>query len=261
MDHILTEKIGAFLKIEKPTDQEIIEAATMLLQCDPNRERGIYNSARIRPQYMLPWVRADLKKYYGIRQRGLTTDQVPSFNDKVVSQVRQTLSQRPETVDEEKTPQVPVLGVLGRREDHDQLPEAIRKLWENNAERWKKIRQLHNQLLVMISKPGYQPCDGNELCHTLREADTQLRKDYQEYDSYVIHDGGNEPAKDSVDVFTDNVKTIQNARTALSRGLARKTQDESSLKKLRDAVSTLKALKQDIKPETVAKLKAIGVDA
>ena len=261
MDNILTQKIGAFLQLENPTDQQVIEAATMLLQCDPVRSRGIYNTAMRRPQSMLQWIRADLTKFYKIRQRGLTTDKVPAFNAKAVSQVRQSLSRRPETVEEEKAPQVPVLGVRGRRADHDQLPEAIRQLWEQNAERWKKIRQLHNQLLVMVSKPGYQPCDGNELCHTLREADTQLRKDYQAYDSYVIHDSSKEPSRDGVDVFTDNVKTIQNARTVLSRGLARKTHDNASLQKLRDAVATLKALKQDFKPATVDKLKALGIDA
>ena len=234
----------------------------MLLQCNPARERGIYNSALKRPQSMLAWVRADLKKYYRIRLRGLTMDKVEPYNTQAVSKVRQTLSQRPETVEREDTPQVPVLGVRGRRADHDQLPEDIQDLWDQNAERWKKIRSLHNQLLLMVSKPGYQPCDGNELCHALSEADTRLRKDYESYDSYVIHENTEvSPApKDSIQVFTDNVKTIQNARTAISRTLSRKTQDEASLKKLRDAVATLKSLNQAIKPATAAKLKALDID-
>lgn len=96
---------------------------------------------------------------------------------------------------------------------------------------------------------------------------SSLRNDYQIYDSYAIEsatpDAGtsNDDSKgDSVDVFTDNVKTIQNARTAISRGLGRKTpHTEESLQKLQEAVNTLFALKQTIKPETMDKLKAIGI--
>lgn len=232
----------------------------MLLQVSPH-SRGIYNSAMIRPKSMLPWIRTDLKKHYDIRMRGLTPGTTGAYNDETVRQVKATLSQRPEDVEEEKAPQVPELGVRGKRADHDQLPDTIKALWEQNSERWKKIRQLHNQLLVMVEKPGYQACDGNELCHTLREADTQLRKAYAEYDSYVIipaHAEGGEK-KDSVDEFTDNMKAIQNARTIITRGLQRKTQTPDSLKKISDAVNTLVALKQVLRPVTVGKLEAIGI--
>ena len=114
----------------------------------------------------------------------------------------------------------------------------------------------------MIAKPGYAPCDGNELCFQMRQIDDALRKDYETYDSWQPSAAGqsSEDAKpDSVDVFTNNVKVIQNARTAVSRGLARKTQNEESLKNIQSAVNTLFALKQVVKPVTVEKLKAIGI--
>ena len=260
MDQILNQKISNFLQLKNPTDEQIREGATLLLQVSP-RSRGIYNSAMARPKSMLPWIRSDLKKHYAIRMRGLTSDTTAAYNDEAVRQVKETLSRRPEDVEEEKAHQVPVLGVRGKRADHDKLPDAIKALWEQNSERWKKIRQLHNQLLVMVEKPGYQACDGNELCHTLREADTQLRKDYAEYDAYVIIPGksaGGEK-KDSVDKFTDDMKAIQNARTIITRGLQRNTQTPDSLKKITDAVNTLVALKQVLKPVTVGKLEAIGI--
>lgn len=62
-----------------------------------------------------------------------------------------------------------------------------------------------------------------------------------------------------MDAFTDNMKTIQNARAAITRGLQRKTQDDASRQKIQEAVNTLFALKQALKPATVEKLKAIGV--
>ena len=270
MDQILTAKIYNFLQLKEPTEAQIIEGATLLLQCNPNRERGIYNSAMRRPKALLPWIRTDLKKYYDIRQRGLTTPEVEKFNNETVALVEETLSMVPDGVAQEGengAPAVHLIGTRGIRDDHDQLPEEIKAIWERNAERWKKMRRLHFQLAQMIAKPDYAPCDGNELCYQLRQVDADLRNDYQIYDSYAIEsatpDAGtsNDDSKgDSVDVFTDNVKTIQNARTAISRGLGRKTpHTEDSLKKLQDAVNTLFALKQAIKPETMDKLKAVGI--
>jgi len=219
---------------------------------------------------MLPWIRTDLKKYYDIRQRGLTTPEVEKFNKETVALVEETLSMVPDGVaqeGEDGAPAVHLIGTRGIRDDHDQLPEDIKAIWERNAERWKKMSRLHLQLAQMIAKPDYAPCDGNELCYQLRQMDTDLRNDYQIYDSYVIYsdttDGssaGDDNQTDRVDDFTDNVKTIQNARTAIARGLGRKTpHTEESLGKLQDAVNTLFALKQTIKPETVEKLKAVGV--
>lgn len=266
MDQILTAKIYNFLQLENPTEAQIIEGATLLLQCNPNRERGIYNTALRRPKATLPWIRTDLKKYYDIRQRGLTTPEVEKFNSETVKRVEQTLSLVPSGVAQEgeDAPGVPILGTRGMREDHDQLPPEVQAIWERNAERWKKMSRLHFQLAQMIAKPDYAPCDGNELCYQLRQVDDDLRNDYEIYDTYDVVNSvvssNSETSQDKVDVFTDNVKTIQNARTAISRGLSRKNpHTDESLQKLQDAVNTLFALKQAIKPETVEKLKALNI--
>ena len=247
-----------------------------MLQLDPRRERGIYNSTVRRPKAMLAWVRTDLRKHLGIRQRGLTMPDVEAYNRETVSQVEDTLSQAPETENTttEEPPLVPVLGVRGRRPDHDQLPEDVQAIYDRNAERWRKMRQLHAQLAQMIASPGYAPCDGNELCYILRQTDTELRADWQLYDEYVItpkEPEGEAPTedpdkdadtdkRDSVEVFTDNVKTIQNARTAITRGLKVESPNEAQLQKLQKAVDTLVALKQVIKPETIKRLEAVGVN-
>lgn len=263
MDNTLTMQMEQFLSIKKPTDEEIRKGAMLLLKVNPGGARGIYNSAMARPQSMLPWIQADLKKFLAIRKRGLERRDVARYNAETVSKVRETLSRVPDTVVEHadaalkaQLGKIPENGIRGKREDHDSLPDDIKAIWERNAERWKKMRQLHTQLEVMVSKPGYQACDGNELCHALRQADTELRNDYRRYDTW---NAGSTANGDSVDIFTDNVKTIQNARAAITRGLQRKTQDEKSVAKIQEAVNTLIALKQEMKPATVEKLKAIGV--
>lgn len=257
MDKEFTKKIEAFLGIEKPTDEEIIEGAKLLLQCNPAHERGIYNSAMKRPQSMLPWVRTDLRKYLGIRKRGLTTPEVKKFNEDTIAAVRETLAKVPEDVAEEEEGEEPPSTSqlrLGKRVDHDALPADIQALWAKNSERWKKMRALHYQLSLLIAKPDYAPCDGNELCYQLRQLDTDLRNDYRRYDEWQPA-----PEKPIEEVVTDNVKTIQNARTAISRNLAREKQTEASLQKLQDSVNTLVALKQTLKPETIERLRELGI--
>ena len=76
MDKLFTEQIQQFLQLKKPSDEQIIEGAKLLLRLDPSRNRGLYNSAMRRPQSLLAWIRTDLKKYLGIRQRGLEVSQV-----------------------------------------------------------------------------------------------------------------------------------------------------------------------------------------
>lgn len=266
MDHILTARIGNFLQLKNPTYEQIIEGATLLLKCNPARERAIYNTAIKRPKTALPWIRADLKKYYNIRKRGLSASEVEKYNKETLTQVDETLSVIPATVKKEDgaeyVPLIPELGVRGKRKDHDKLPPEIQAIWERNAERYKQMRKLRAQLAQMIAKPNYAPCDGNELCYQLRTLDTEQRNDYQTYDTFVVETKKKSTvsAADPVDAFTDNMKVIQNARTTVSRGINRKTaHTDASLKKLQDAVNTLIALKQTLKDETVKKLVSLGV--
>ncbi len=272
MDRILIEQIRVFLQKQNPTDEEIRQGATLLLRMNPSRERGIYNSAMARPKAMLPWIRTDLKKYFDIRQRGLETEQVEKYNRETLEIVRETLEKAPEGEDENGTEDespaespaqctIPVLGIRGKRADHDQLPADIQELWEENIRRWRKMRALHAQLALMMNRPGYAACDGNELCYQLRQLDEQVRQAYLAYDEFKADDGqAKEPEKkDEVEAFTDNVKTIQNARTAITRVLQLEHPSEDKLKKLQEAVNTLLALHQTFKPEQVERLKAVGI--
>ena len=196
--------------MKKPSDEQIIEGANLLLRLDPSRNRGLYNSAMRRPQSLLAWIRTDLKKYLGIRQRGLEVSQVEHYNKASLKGVEKTLSYIPDSVSlaAEPAPRtgIPELGVRGRRKDHDALPEDIRLLWDKNADRWKQLAKMHYQLAQMVAKPGYAACDGNELCYQMRKLDDSIREDYKRYDSWQPSSAPKKQGKkqaDSVDNFTD----------------------------------------------------------
>lgn len=257
MDDILTTRIGIFLKKDNPTDQEIIDGATMLLQLDPGRERGIYNSALLRPKALLPWVRADLRKFYQQRMRGFDNNAAKAFNDETVKLVEQTLSTIPEGV--AKNEDDAGKATIGKRSDHDSLPDDIKALWDKNAVRWDKMRKLHAQLAVMVAKPDYQACDGNELCYVLRQTDNALRKDYDTYDTYKV-DGGEDPHVETPEEKAQRIiKQIQSARTSISRTLKKEQLTDKDIDKLQSAVDILSDNKAEIKTETVERLRAAGV--
>lgn len=256
MDNVLTIKIGLFLKKEHPTDQEIIEAATILLSLDPGRERGIYNSTLRRPQSLLPWVRADLKKFYDNRKRGFDNKEAEKFNKETEKLVTETLSSVPEGVErEEADAEKPA---LGKRADHESLPDDIKALWDKNAKRWDKMRKLHAQLAAMISKPDYQACDGNEICYLLRQEDNALRKDYETYDSYKADDGTahEETPEEKAARINDQ---INKARVYVTRTLKKEKLDEDDVDTLQDAANLIYNVGKKFKPDTIEKLKAVGV--
>jgi len=256
MDNELTKKMGEFLQKETPTDNEIREAALMLLQLDPGRERAIYNSAQLRPQSLLPWVRTDLKKFYGIRMRGMTNEEAHKFNDETVKLVVEDLKKVPEGAEIKLEDSVKMESIRGKREDHDSLPDEIKQLWDKNAERWNTMRKLHVQLEQLIAQPGYQACDGNELCYQLRQADNALRADYKKYDEYNAEEQHQETPEEAAARIN---KQINGARVYISRHVNNEELTDDEETTLQDAIDLLANLKQNVKPETLDKLKAKGV--
>lgn len=255
MDNNLTMRIGAFLKVEHPTDKQIIDAAEMLLQLDPGRERGVYNSACQRPQSLLPWVRADLQKFYKIRVAGITNAEVGKYIEETEKVVVEDLQQKPEGIEVATTDNLAVTSERGKRADHDTLPDNIKALWDDNAKRWQKMRELHNQLALMVLKSDYQQCDGYELCYALRQADNALRSAYKQYDEYKEPDHPETPEEKAQRI----IRETGAARTCISRTLTKEELADKDVDKLQAAVNTLVENKANIKPETIGKLKAAGV--
>lgn len=256
MDTKITKKLKDFLEIKSPSDEQIKDAALVLLRINPAKERPLYNSVMKRPQAYLEWVQTEAKKFYDIRTHGMEVFEVAAFNKKALADSAESLSKVPEEVAKELG-KVPELNILGKRQDHDTLPESIQAIWEKNSDRWRKMRSLRAQLQIMVSQPNYQPCDGEELAYQLKQLDTALRNDYSIYDNFDASKGNSKP--DSIDGYTDNVKTVQNARTQINRLLKKEELSEKELLSLQDAVNTLVALKQSFKPVTIERLKKAGV--
>lgn len=234
MDHKFTEKIREWL--DKPvSERNLEEGATMLLQL--NRNRILHQNIIRRGEKMMGKLEYELKKHLRIRQDGMTLNEVVAMEKKVVPVVEQLLSK-------------PEAEHAGKRADHDDLPEEIQKLWDNNFERYAKIKALFEELKAMEKQ---QPCDRYEKLKLLNEAETAYREALAAYDGYLKEktfpkDGESEDGQEDNFPIKTEEQPVDPAELASRIGNARKYISEGKGK--------LKKLIEDGKEDKAAELRA-----
>lgn len=209
MDEQLTKRMIAWLNKEEHTDDaEIMEGATMLLQL--NRNSGLFRTVMTNPKRFVKTVEYELKKFLPMRQRGQTVEQADTEAKALMAELKETVEDDEETDEEaeenedDEPTSLPAHG--GKRLDHDKLPDNIKAIWEENAERWKKIKELYNLCLTFD-----KPCDRDETVQALKEAWYKYKSEFERYDSC----DPNTCVATSDVTFTD----IANAKCYLSKAL------------------------------------------
>lgn len=219
MDKTLTDKIVAWLNAPAHTeDADIMEGALMLLQL--NRNRMLYMTISTNPKRFLKTVEYELKKFLPLRMKGKTCQDVRREADEFLSELRENgidkeqSEGQDETFETDDTDETVAPVRNGKREDHDQLPQNIRDIWEANAARWKRIKEMYNTCLSIEN-----PCDLEENLKVLKETYYAYKADYARYDSFTLE---NEGAKSEEDGASDDLKTlkdINNARSYISKNV------------------------------------------
>lgn len=315
-DPKITNEISAFLALESPADSDIIAAAELLLRI--NRNHALHQVIVRRPQRMLPKLTYELRKHLRYRMDGLTLQQVNQMQQTVMAETQAILDAgEPETDTEESAaeeggpspstdstteadgtstvdtstsaaggninPQPSTLNLpkRGKRADHDQLPDEIKELWDNNAARYKRMKAIFE-----TCKSLEQPCDRYEYLVQLKESYEAYKADMQRYDSYTAPAEGNtedtadtstietsesaEPTHQNSTVNLQTSKSIGNARAYISKN--RKKYEELSAtdetadqaaelrQKLQERIDTLKACSAAIDPDTLSWLAAHNFD-
>lgn len=219
MDKTLTDKIVAWLNAPAHTeDADIMEGALMLLQL--NRNRMLYMTISTNPKRFLKTVEYELKKFLPLRMKGKTCQDVRREADEFLSELRENGIDKEQSegqdemfeTDDTDDTVAPVRN--GKREDHDQLPQNIRDIWEANAARWKRIKEMYNTCLSIEN-----PCDLEENLKVLKETYYAYKADYARYDSFTFE---NEGAKSEEDGASDDLKAlkdINNARSYISKNV------------------------------------------
>ncbi len=224
LDNTITKRLQDFLAKDNRSNADIIEGATLLLQL--NRNRMLYQTVLTNPKRFEPTVVYELKKFVPIRQRGQTLEDVKRDAEQLLDELKTAVDDETKGNDSKADEDKDLPAHSGKRADHDLLPDNIKDIWPQNAERWKKIKELYNTCLGIE-----QPCDLAESLNTLKETWYKYKSEFARYDGYVIPNP-DETAKNGASP-ADNAKAITNARSYLSKAV----KDDKLLNKKKAALA------------------------
>ena len=284
-DPKFTEKLKKWFDCEH-TDANIREGALLLLQMNNNRH--LYQLINFDPQGKLELLKYELQKHLNYRIEGMTIDDVRNY-DKAVTPVLQTAVDKTSEADKiakQLAPHLPVVEsenldsivpsaivAKGKRSDHDQLPENIQAIWDNNCALWKKIKE-HFE----ACKAYDMSCDRYEGLHaadedfkrmllTLKEEYYAYKQAMDVYDHAQPGDAEKQPAEEQPEAAITS-KQIGNARSYITKNLdqliglteAGNTDKADALRaKVNERVQLLITAKAEITADTIAKLQQAGI--
>ena len=284
-DPKFTEKLKKWFDCEH-TDANIREGALLLLQMNNNRH--LYQLINFDPQGKLELLKYELQKHLNYRIEGMTIDDVRNY-DKAVTPVLQTAVDKTSEADKiakQLAPHLPVVEsenldsivpsaivAKGKRADHDQLPENIQAIWENNCALWKKIKE-HFE----ACKAYDMSCDRYEGLHaadedfkrmllTLKEEYYAYKQAMDVYDHAQPGDAEEQQAEEQP-VAAITSKQIGNARSYITKNLdqligfmeAGNADKADALRaKVNERVQLLITAKAEITADTIAKLQQAGI--
>lgn len=235
IDKLLRARIEEWLAQKKYTAADLLTGATYMLQC--NRNRAMYNTVTRKPEHYKDKIVYELKKHLAYLSDDMTLKEVRTLETKVLPIVEKAINETEKTAEDGvevaegnilPSPAVGTDGVQtenviarGKRADHDTLPEAIRLLWDKNADRYKTMKQAHETCKTLTAA-----CDRYEFVKALAELWESYKKDFDTYDHYVLVDvndeaGTQSPADDAekVELSAQDIKDVNAARSYISKNL------------------------------------------
>lgn len=210
-DDNFTAQIQTWLAKPEHSKDDLIQGATYVLKL--TRNQALFNTIMRRPERYEDKIIYELKKRLPMRLDHMTRSDVKALETEIMPAVSEAIAETDIQSDNEETQDVAV--AAGKRADHEQLPVEIQQLWDVNAERWKKIKELYN-----TCKKLEKPCDRYEYLKLLKETWYAYKKDFTIYDTYKIGENA-EKVESSADSSAAEVtvKDVTNARAYISKNL------------------------------------------
>lgn len=188
MDHKFTELIGQWLNTPE-AERDYSVGALYLLKLSGNQI--LYKNIVAALDRRHDVVEYQLQKYYNFRVAALTRAQVEEMSQKVeaIATEHRLSDSAPHKADAAEVK-------LGKREDHDLLPDDIKAKFVENLSILQQMRELHLRLRTMSLDNA--TCPDSERYPFLKELislDKQLHANWEAYDHYVIADPKAEPSR------------------------------------------------------------------
>ena len=177
MDHKFTQQIREWL--EQPHDErDYSVGALYLLKLSGNQI--MYRNLIANPSAKADFIEYQIQKYYNFRVQALTHEQV----EEMAAQVKTIADEHHLTDDASTVPEDERR--LGKREDHDSLPDEIKAKYVENLSILQRMRELHLRLRSLSLENS--TCPDSERYPFLKELislDKKLHSNWEEYDHFV----------------------------------------------------------------------------
>lgn len=231
IDPKFTKEIQDWLNKAERSDDDVLVGAQLLKRINPQNAtyRRWLQMAASRPKYIVAYIERELKTHLKYRLDGLTLEQVNRLDNVVVPAAEKILGSGIPVLDgDDTTGESPedAPKKLGRREDHELLPDEIKQLWNSNGELYKQIKAVFEELKSMEDLPSCQRYDKLTL---LDEMDKKYTSQMAQYDAYKIPKTQKQDPKDPSDITdpTDpsapsgSSKDVANARSYISKNIVK----------------------------------------
>ena len=235
VDPKFTKEIQEWLNQEPLPLDSASAGASLLLRIAPrNQAYARFLSLSLqRPEGIIDKIVYELKQHLKYRLDGLTLDEVNLLDKEVIPSAEKLLDNGKPAADDdallldtENKPVIPIqvnisddsekpcfVRQLGRREDHDKLPEEIQQLWVDNGNLYKDIKALFEELKAMNDLPSCQRYDKLQL---LASMDAKYFKQMAAYDEAVVDTTTpTTPSTENTETILDN--SVNSARSYLSK--------------------------------------------
>ena len=187
MDHKFTQQIREWL--EQPHDErDYSVGALYLLKLSGNQI--MYRNLIANPSAKADFIEYQIQKYYNFRVQALTHEQV----EEMAAQVATIANEHHLTDDASTVPEDERR--LGKREDHDALPDDVKAKYVENLSLLQRMRELHLRLRTLSLDNS--PCPDSERYPFLKELislDKKLHANWEAYDRYVAPDPEAKPSR------------------------------------------------------------------
>ena len=180
MDHKFTELIGKWLATPE-TERDYTVGALYLLKLSGNQI--MYKNIIAKIDRRRDFVEYQLQKYYNFRVAALTREQVAEMSAQVDTIAADHALEEDHTTEAEDSKR------LGKREDHDSLPDEIKAKFVENLSILQRMRELHLRLRSLSL--DNVTCPDSERYPFLKELialDKKLHANWEAYDHYVAPD-------------------------------------------------------------------------
>lgn len=179
MDKNFTQKIQSYLNTPLET-RDVSQGALLLLRLTGNQI--MYRNVILNPAKHAAFVDYELRKHYNLRVADITHKEVVAMQ----AQADTIIAEHCSFVDDNPAKDFK----KGKRQDHDVLPAEIQKLYVDNLDILRRMRDIQTKLRIMSEDPNICPdSDRYPYLKEIIRLDKTLHDNWNTYDHFVIESG------------------------------------------------------------------------